>query len=234
MIIKKINILGMENRRRENIISAVLCAFVFIAMLVCTIIGIIQGADKAQPGASGMIGVNFFNAFTTLSNVYLGIACLLILFFNIRNIKNKTNTFPNWVMMVYFVSCAAVALTMITTIVFLGPLYVAHGHNYFGLFKGKLFFFHFLNPTIAIINIMFFVRSKIFNWKHCFWCVLPTILYACVYSPMVLTHRWEDFYGFTFGGKTYMIPISLIVTIGASYLFGFLIALIHNRFAREN
>lgn len=109
---------------------------------------------------------------------------------------------------------------MVTTIVFLAPYYSLLGHSYFALFEGYLFFFHFFNPLLMILGYVLFSKSELLTKKTCLFAMLPMLLYTCVYAPMVVTGTWDDFYGFSFGGRYYLIPIDVIVIASLCYLFG--------------
>ena len=52
--------------------------------------------------------------------------------------------------------------------------------------------------------------------------VIPVVIYACVYLPMVvLLQGWPDFYGFNRGGMWY---VSAPAMLAASYIIGLLLA----------
>lgn len=48
--------------------------------------------------------------------------------------------------------------------------------------------------------------------KDCILAMTPTIIYSIVYFIMVvILKRWNDFYGFTFGGRYAILPIVVAV-----------------------
>ncbi len=54
---------------------------------------------------------------------------------------------------------------------------------------------------------------------------MPTVLYAALYFIMVMiTHGWEDFYGFNIGGMWY---VSGILMFAATYAIGVMLWAAH-------
>ena len=223
----------MSRQRIYNLISLIVCGFIFISTVIVVAMGVATGPEAAQPGVEDMTGLGYFKAFTVDSNVLMGITSLIVAVFNIKNIVQNRDEMPKWVILIQFVSAVAVSVTMMTTILFLGPKTVIEGHNYFWLFSGTLFFLHFLNPLLTILVVMFLLRKIRINWKYCLFGIIPVFVYSLFYVPFVLTGIWLDFYGFTFGGYIWAAPLSLLVMYGVSYLFSFLISLVHNKYVEE-
>ena len=223
----------MSKAKIYNLISLIVCGFIFISTVIIVVMGLSTGPEAAQPGSEDMTGINYLKAFTVQSNILMGITSLLVAIFNLKNILQNRDEIPEWALLLQFVSATAVAVTMMTTILFLGPTTVMHGHNYFWLFSGTLFFLHFFNPSLVIVDVMFLLKKHKISLIHCFLGVIPVLLYSCFYIPLVLTGTWSDFYGFTFGGHMFAIPLSILTMYGVSFLFAFLISLVHNKFIDE-
>ncbi len=223
----------MKKDKLFKIITIVLCSIVVIGTVISCISGIAFGPEGAQPGSENMTGLGFFKAFTVLSNVYAGIAALIVAIYALINLVKKQNNYPKWLMIAFLAAVDGVMMTFLVTVFFLGPQFVMKGQNYFKLFAGNLFFLHFLDPLLCILVMMFFINRFKFNWKHYFFGIVPVFLYSCVYAPMVLSGTWKDFYGFTFGGKYYLVPLVLVVVYGLGYLFAFIVGIVHNRFVEE-
>lgn len=223
----------MSKAKIYNLISLIVCGFIFVSTVIIVAMGLSTGPEAAQPGSEDMTGINYLKAFTVDSNILMGITSLIVAIFNLKNILQNRDEIPECVLLAQFVSATAVAVTMMTTILFLGPTTVMHGRNYFWLFSGTLFFLHFFNPSLVIADVMFLLKKHKINLIHCFLGVLPVFLYSCFYIPFVLTGTWSDFYGFTFGGHMFAIPLSILTMYGVSFLFAFLISLVHNNFIDE-
>ena len=119
----------MNKQRIINLISLIICTFIFISTVVVVVMGVSTGPEAAQPGAEDMTGFKYFKAFTVDSNVLMGITSLIVAIFNIKNIVQNRDEMPKWVILLQFISATAVTITMMTTILFLGPTTVMNGHN---------------------------------------------------------------------------------------------------------
>ena len=81
-----------------------------------------------------------------------------------------------------------------------------------------MFFLHFLTPVLAIA--MFIVGSNEYNFKlkENLIGLIPLGIYSVVYvTNAVVLHTWSDFYGFTFGGKNYLVPLVLVIMYSSTY-----------------
>ena len=130
--------------------------------------------------------------FTYLSNVLLAVSSLLIIVF--------PQSFIAW--MIKYTGTAAVSVTMITVLVFLGPTI-----GYKKVLAGRELWMHLLNPLIAIITFAILERRSL-SFLNSLFGMIPVILYGTMYYYKVLVakeeKRWDDFYGFNKGGKWYL------------------------------
>lgn len=174
----------------------------------------------AGPDPLGSVGNGCFKYFTTDSNILVGIAALIMLIFNIARLFKPDAVMPRWVSVLKYAGTSAVALTMLTVVFFLGPVCAISGglHGYLRMFEGNTLVLHLTTPLIAIISFIFFERDNSFGLGDCLIASLPSYIYSIVYFALVVCFKvWTDWYGFTFGGKYYMIPVSLIVMYLATF-----------------
>ena len=131
---------------------------------------------------------------------------------------------PRFVVVLQLMSAISVGLTFVIVVVFLAPKQVMLGNNYFIQFTGNLFFYHFLNPMLTILLFIFGEKEYHFKTKENLIGLLPTIIYSIVYIYCVIVSKvWDDFYGFTFGGKTSLVaPVTIVINLLA-FLIGFII-----------
>ncbi|MBP5242483.1 MAG: hypothetical protein J6Z36_02190 [Clostridia bacterium] len=172
----------------------------------------------------GISGWDCLRFFTVLSNMFVAIAAAIILCYNIRNVLKDEYVFPKWAMRVKFSATVAVTVTLLTVILFLGPLQVAFGNSYFSLFGNNNLFLHLITPVLAIITLLFFERTENFEFKNTWLGLIPTVLYSILYVVMVViigeeNGGWMDFYGFTFGGNLWVTPFSLLIMYADKYAF---------------
>ncbi len=135
----------------------------------------------------------FFRYFTTLSNMLCAFSALVMLLY-------AGAETPFWATVFKFTGTAAVTVTMLTVLIFLGPL----SHKWKALLYGIELVMHLICPLLAIVSFVFFEKTALPAWVIAFG-VAPVLLYGLLYGIMVLgvkeERRWEDFYGFNRGGK---------------------------------
>ncbi|MBR1747746.1 MAG: hypothetical protein IJ735_06015 [Clostridia bacterium] len=162
-------------------------------------------------------GWGLFRYFTVLSNVLMALVSAATLYYNVRNIVRDEYVFPAVLMKIKFAATTAVSVTFLTVVFFLSPMFSIGGSGYFTLFAGNNFFMHFSTPVIAILTFILFERTEL-KFVESLYGVIPTFLYSILYVLTVAVFKvWEDFYGFTFGGQVFIIPISLVVMYAATF-----------------
>lgn len=209
--------------------------------LVCnaTIVGLVAYAivgffTVGGQGNMEVIGFSCFRYFTVLSNVLVAITSLVVLFFNVKHVKNGIKNLPHVALLVKFVGTVSVTVTFLTVVFFLGPTL-----GYLAMFEGVNMILHAIVPIVAIISLTVLEVNKPFTAKQSWLGLIPTVLYSIVYVVMVIFVKgWQDFYGFTFGGKLYLAPVSLVVMYLATMLFSVGLVSLRNlvckRYAKSN
>ena len=149
-------------------------------------------------------GKRAFRYFTTQSNVLCAISALFMCFFP----ETK------WAYFLKIMGTAAVTVTMLTVLIFLGRIY-----GYKPLLSGSDLFMHLITPLLAIVSLCVFERRGI-GFLASFMGVIPVALYAPLYLYNVVyapeEKRWEDFYGFNRDGKW---PIAYaLMLVGAAVI----------------
>jgi hypothetical protein len=98
--------------------------------------------------ASGTLmhnGINSLKYFTVLSNLFEGVASVIWLVSTQKNGRASDRA-----ELLKYIAAAAVGLTCVTVLVFLGPLY-----GYPAMFAGGSLYMHLLTPLAAIAEIIF-------------------------------------------------------------------------------
>ncbi len=172
--------------------------FINIIIIVITTILVIRffrEDDKWNPAR----GKRAFRYFTTQSNVLCAISALCICLFPEKD----------WAYYLKVMGTAAVTVTMLTVLIFLGRLY-----GYKPLLSGSDLFMHLITPLLAIVSLCVFERRGI-GFLASFIGVIPVALYAPLYLYNVVCapeeKRWEDFYGFNRDGK-WPVAYALMIT----------------------
>ncbi len=167
---------------------------------------------------------SYFNTFTIDSNLFMALCAL------IRMALGHSEKCRRFTTVLFYTGTTCVALTMVTVLLFLGPLQWTMGKSYFSMFADDMLFFHLLNPLMAITAIVLSCDGIQLKLRHCLIALVPVIVYSVVYVRNVIFVRcWNDFYNFTFGGKNYLAPIMLAVMYGATLLIAFGIGKAHNK-----
>ena len=146
--------------------------------------------------------------YTALSNLLCAAACLAVV------IARLCGEIPPAVLLLKYVGTAAVAVTFLTVMLFLGPF--VYGFKL--LLTGSDFWLHLVCPILAIVSLLLW-DSPAAPFGVVLFGVLPVLLYGALYLYHVLLappdKRWEDFYGFNRGGRW---PLSLVMMLLGSFL----------------
>ena len=138
-------------------------------------------------------GKSAFRFFTCQSNVLCAAAALM------TAVSQLTGTLPEWIWILKYIGTAAVTVTMMTVLLFLGPVY-----SYKELLKGSDLFMHLLTPLLALVSFCVFEKRGM-SFGLALTGILPVVLYGPLYLYKVLYapegKRWDDFYAFNKTGK---------------------------------
>lgn len=155
-----------------------------------------------------------FRFFTVQSNVFCALAALLMCVAGSQR----------WAWLLKYIGTAAVTVTMMTVLLFLGPSL----GGYKDLLKGFNLFMHLLTPLMAIFSFCFLEKRGL-AFSTSLLGMLPVVLYGSwylyktIYAPE--GKRWEDFYGYNKGGKW---PLSLACMLIGTFLICMLLRLMQN------
>ena len=141
--------------------------------------------------------------FTVLSNIFCAIAALAMAVCLI------TGSVPFWVWLLRYIGTAAVSVTFMTVMVFLGP-----AAGYRKMFSGADFHLHLVGPITAIVAFCFFERVYPMSFPLSLTGLIPVVIYGTVYLYKVIIcppeKRWDDFYGYNSGGHW---PLSFVLMV---------------------
>ena len=163
---------------------------------------IVWGVKKTDPWT------RLFRFFTVLSNVLCAIASIVVVICWLC-----CGTLPFWALLLKYTGTAAVTVTMLTVLLFLGPT----SHDWKGLLSRADLFMHLICPLLAIVSFLVFEKTHMPAWSIAIGA-LPVPIYGAWYLYKVVfapeEKRWEDFYGFNRGGK-WALSVGLMVLAGA-------------------
>ena len=173
---------------------------VFIAVTVC----VIRSVNRKKQEKTLKQRMGTFRYFTTDSNVLCALSCLCTLPWLIGAMFSGESCLPRPLLLFRFAGTAAVTVTFLTVMAFLGPT-----TGYRPLLTGHGFWMHLLCPVLAVLSLAL-EKSEPFSFPETLWGMLPTVVYSLVYLYEVVLKKdgWEDFYGFDRGGKW---PVSIVL-----------------------
>lgn len=191
--------------------------YFLISTILVTYFTVAFGTVAGQVDTGSSYGLSYLATFTVESNIFLGLTALVSL---IATRKNKPN--PT----LYLIAATLVVLTCLVVVLYLSPLRVAAGKGYFDMLMGPMFFFHFFNPLLAALTLIFLFPSREkLTLKSRLFALLPLSLYGVFYFAGVIAGLFPDFYSLTFSGRYYFIP--LVVLIIASLVLAVASTLAH-------
>lgn len=213
-----------SNNKRRFATLLVIGALIFLTTVGAVLYGMIQPRGE-------FTGVGTFKMFTTDSNILSALVSLILCGFAIARFCGWRGNIPRWVTSLSLAATTGVMLTFIIAAGFLGPMM---GPHYLRIFAEDTFFLHLLNPLLAAINFIFFLPSEKMRFTDALIGIVPMVIYSAVYTGQVLSGKWFDFYGFTFGGHYEFTPVILVVMYGLTFLISFLLMKTHNRVNKNN
>ena len=190
----------MTNKERIRlIIGAVINIAIFAMAVYCLVIFIgyiIRGNEDIR-----------FRYYTNISNLFVGFVALPNAFFlTYSAIKGKLID-PKVLSIIKFAGLSMIALTFFTVIFILVPL-----TSFIYMYQDIRFITHFLAPVLAMGSYLFFEEKDIFNWKISLFGVVPTIIYAIVYTiNVIVLTRWPDLYQINKQGIWYVYVIIEVI-----------------------
>ena len=174
--------------------SVIMNALIALGTFVCVLCGLLNPKD----GRTLRGNLKIFRFFTVLSNVLSGVAAVVML------ACSSEAGAPACAVVFKFAATAAVTVTLLTVLVFLGPT-----QGYPLMFSGTGLFMHLIGPLLAVVSFCFFDPGEGISFASSLWGLVPTVAYGILYMYKVIVvgeekGGWPDFYGFNAGGKWLM------------------------------
>ena len=213
---------------RRRVIALIINAIIVVMEPATWIMMLFSRSD--MPLTS--IGLLSLRYFTVLSNLLLGLASLIYAICLIRVMRGSAQQTPLWAHRLKFAATTAVTVTLMTVLLFLGPML-----GYGAMFAGVNFWYHLVLPVLGIVGFVLFELGKPISLKETLLGVLPTFIYGIFYCGNILINglgegrATNDWYGFAMWGIEYM-PVVLAVMLLATWLFAIALRALNRRFAK--
>lgn len=202
----------MDITRRRKI-ALILNILVIAFAVIGTVLMLFPYSENEEFLTHGFGNLKYF---TVLSNECCGIIAVVCLVCTLHGCRQP--------MLAKFLAAAAVGLTFLTIVAFLGPMY-----GFLRMFRGANFFFHLILPLTAMAEFVVYVEGPAdaadengeaavaafsevpFRWT--LYSMIPVAVYGSVYLGNCLINgvgQWphsNDFYGFLNWG----LPIGLVI-----------------------
>ena len=105
----------------------------------------------AVPMSWAMGGIIMFTMYTELSNIFNGAVCLLVGLWQLGCIFTGREL-PLWLKRLKFISTSCLAMTLLTVVIILAPMYEDGNGWYIMLCTSSMLYHHLLNPLAAIFS----------------------------------------------------------------------------------
>ena len=176
--------------------------------------------------ALGETNITVFKFFTFQSNLFMGIVAFIYAIFQLLILLNKRDKLPHVLLVFNHVATAAVSLTFLVVVFFLGAIY---GYNL--MYTGANLFFHGLVPVLAMIKFMFIDKESEIKFSDTVYATIPPFLYGTVYLINVVVQNGFgdvniDFYMFGANGPVFGI-LTFLTILGVTFGFGLVLYFVH-------
>ena len=131
----------------------------------------------AVPMSWAMGGTIMFTMYTELSNIFNGAVCLLVGLWQLGCIFTGREL-PLWLKRLKFISTSCLAMTLLTVVIILAPMYEDGNGWYIMLCTSSMLYHHLLNPLAAIFSFVLLERTPRLPRSTVKWALLPTALYG--------------------------------------------------------
>ena len=131
----------------------------------------------AVPMSWAMGGTIMFTMYTELSNIFNGAVCLLVGLWQLSCIFTGREL-PLWLKRLKFISTSCLAMTFLTVVIILAPMYEDGNGWYIMLCTSSMLYHHLLNPLAAIFSFVLLERTPRLPRSTVKWALLPTVLYG--------------------------------------------------------
>ncbi len=205
------------------------CLYALISaavVVVCVCVGVTMNLTTIYDENFDHMGIRTFCMFTVNSNILAAVSMFLCLPYTIDGLRTNNYHLPKWVVMLVFTGVTAVSLTFLVSLIILSPV-----KGFVLIFSGSRLFLHGICPVMAVVAFRYFISDYRIGLGESLISVIPVMIYAIIYTVMVLVigqekGGWEDFYGF-FTRLPPWVPMVLILPL--TFVISIWVRTLHNR-----
>ena len=145
-----------------------------LTIFICTALAWLS-CFRGENGWDRQTGLAALRYFTILSNLFCALATLALALALLGGFV------PRWIWLWKYVGTAAVTVTLLTVLVFLGP-----SVGYKELLSGRDLYLHLIGPLLAIVSFCFCERLYPLSFPLALTALAPVILYGSFYLYKVV------------------------------------------------
>ena len=131
----------------------------------------------ALPLSWEMGQAQIFTFYTEDSNIFAAVVCAMVAVCQLWCIFTGREL-PRWLKRLKFISTSCLAMTFLTVVIILAPMYEDGNGWYIMLFTGSMLYHHFLNPVVAMVSFLLFEREPRLPLVSVPLALVPTIVYG--------------------------------------------------------
>nr|MBP3258636.1 hypothetical protein [Bacilli bacterium] len=210
-------------KRSSLIISFIINILISILVILGTIFMMTGFRFMGNHEVLASTGLSPFRFYTVDSNIFVGIASLILIVYECLYLRGKIKDIPKYVYVIKYIGTVAVSLTFLVTLLYLAPMF---GDKFILLYLNSNLFFHLIVPLLSFISFAFFEKVQL-SFKYTFYGVSTMLIYGIYYAINAYVHQINgvvpvefDWYGFVRGGisSMYIVYIVMfIITYGISF-----------------
>ena len=202
------------------------CVINFLVFLIMAVVFVSYRKDEEGKISAANIKRSLV-FFTTLSNLFSALISLIVALVEVSLILKGETLIPHGIILLKFVGTAAVSVTLLTVLVFLGPT-----QGYGNMFKRDGIYVHLIGPLMSIFSLCLLETSSRISFSESLLGILPMLFYGIYYLRQVVLigeekGGWADFYGFNHNGKW---KISFSAMVIGTFIICVLLYFFHNTF----
>lgn len=219
------------NKNIRYKISLVLNIIIVILTIAATII--MMTGFKFMHGPEPILEttkIGAFKFFTVDSNLFAGIISIIFIYLNISIIKGKEKEISNKMYILKLMATTAVSLTFLVVFIYLGNI-AENGIK--SLLQNSNLFLHLIIPVLNIVDFILLKKDNNISYKHAFYGLIPTVIYAIFYTTNVVIHIENgkvspkyDWYWFVQNGVWTMVIVGPIILL-FTYIISVILVLLN-------
>jgi len=192
-----------KDNRKRCISALVLCSLVSLTAFCAIVIVITSKVGKYY------LGLERLRFFTNESVIFVGIASLMCIPYQIDGLRRENYHLPLWLVNLLYIAVCTVTVTFVLAACIVLPFSGFH-HTYI---QSANFLPHLVVPLLSMVMFIFINDDHDIKKNILFYSFIPLVVYAVIYFKEVFADKdWKDHYHIVGVLPTWVsIPLVIIV-----------------------